>query len=213
LLRYPDEYNFAAINNFAVKRSKADYVIFLNNDTKIITKDWIEGMLMWAQQKEIGAVGCKLLYKDNTIQHAGVLLGVGGVANHAYYRQPKANDFYFSNLNCVRNYLAVTGACMMILRKKFNDVGGFNEDLPLAYNDVELCLALYENGYRNVYTPYPQLFHFESKSRDPHVSIGEDQFMKDKWGKYIRNDPYYNRNLNRDLTSAPAFSLPANGSN
>ncbi len=207
VLDYPKEYNFSAINNFAVSKSTADYVLFLNNDTKIITENWLEGLLMWASQKEIGAVGAKLLYPDHTVQHAGILVGVGGVANHAYYRQPEENNFYFNHLHCVRNYLAVTGACMMVSREKFNKVGGFEEKLPLAFNDVDLGLKLHEKGLRNVYTPYVELIHFESKSRDPKVTKNEDQFMHDKWDKYIKNDPYYNPNLTRDISSKPPFSL------
>ncbi|MBN1331472.1 glycosyltransferase family 2 protein [Candidatus Dojkabacteria bacterium] len=207
VLDYPHEYNFSAINNFAAKQSRADYILFLNNDTKVVNSDWLSGLLMWAQQKEIGAVGCKLLCPDRKVQHAGILLGVGGVANHAYYRQPEENNFYFNQLHCVRNYLAVTGACMMLSKAKFDEVGGFNEELPLAFNDVDLCLKLYEKGYRNVYTPYVELYHYESKSRDPQVSEYEDKYMQGKWSGFINNDPYYNPNLNKDLNKKPVWSL------
>ncbi|MBD3280593.1 glycosyltransferase [Candidatus Dojkabacteria bacterium] len=207
VIDYPKEYNFSAINNFAAKKSKADFMLFLNNDTEVINDNWLKGLLMWVQQEKVGAVGCKLLYPDKTVQHAGVLLGVGGVANHAYYKQPEENNFYFNHLHCVKNYMAVTGACMMVSRKKFNEVGGFNEELPLAFNDVELCLKLYEKGYRNVYTPYVELYHYESKSRDPHVAESEDKYMEEKWKKYIENDPHYNPNLNKNLVKTPIFSL------
>lgn len=207
VIDYPKKYNFSAINNFAVKQSKADYVVFLNNDTKVINDKWLRGLLMWAQQKEVGAVGAKLLYPDRTVQHAGIVLGVGGIANHAYYRQPEENDFYFNQLHCVRNYLAVTGACMMIAKNKFDEVKGFNEKLPLSFNDVDLCLKLHQKGYGNVYTPYVELIHYESKSRDPKVLPHEDEYMLKKWKKYIDNDPYYNPHLTQDISTNPAFSL------
>ncbi|MBD3351652.1 MAG: glycosyltransferase, partial [Candidatus Lokiarchaeota archaeon] len=207
VLKYKEEFNFSAINNFAASKSNADFLLFLNNDTKVITEGWLEKLVAWAEQKDIGAVGCKLLYPDRTVQHAGIILGVGGVANHAYYKMPEANQFYFNHLHAIKNYMAVTGACLMVEKKKFDEIGGFNTSLPHSYNDVELCLELYEKDYRNVYIPFVELIHYESKSRDPKVTPNEDVYMQKRWGKYIKNDPYYNPNLNKDLTKGPAFSL------
>jgi len=206
---YNKEFNFAAVNNFGVEKSKGEYLLFLNNDTEIITKGWLTELLSWTQQKEIGAVGCKLLYKNRDVQHAGIVLGVGGVAHHAYYRLSEENDFYFNHLHCVRNYLAVTGACLMVSREKFVGAGAFNEDLPAAFNDVDLCLKLFEKGYRNVYTPHCEIFHYESRTRDPKVEGWEDEYMKRRWGNFIKNDPFYNPNLNRDLNKGRMFSVKA----
>lgn len=199
ILSYNKSFNYSAINNFATRNSKSDYIIFLNNDTEVITKDWIQEMLQWAQLKEIGAVGAKLLYPDHRIQHAGVILGLGGIANHAYYREVDGTVRYYNHLNCVRNYSAVTGACLMIKKDKFDLVGGFNEiDLPINYNDIDLCLKLIEKGYRNVYTPYAKLYHHESASRFPIISDSEDRYMRKQWGNYISKDPFYNPNFNLD---------------
>jgi len=207
IIGYKGEYNFAAINNKAAKESSADYFLFMNNDTQVISSGWVAGLLAWAQLENIGCVGPKLLYPDRSIQHAGVVLGVGGVANHAYYRMPDKTDFYFNHLHSTRNYLAMTAACVLISKEKFNEVGGFNEDLPESYNDVDLCLKLYEKGYRHVYVPFIEVIHFESKSRDPRVRPQEDEYMYKKWSKYIKNDPFYNPNLSKDPTKAPIFSL------
>lgn len=204
---YKGAYNFSKMNNFAVSKTDADYVLFLNNDTEVITKDWIEKMLGWAEQKDIGSVGVQLLYGNRYIQHAGIILGVGGVANHAFYKMPGNTEFYYNHLNCIRNYLALTAACLMIGRSKFEEVGGFNEDLPESYNDIDLGLKLFEAGYRNVYLPYVKLIHYESQSRDPQVKRHEDEYMYGKWRKYIDTDPYYNPNLTTELKDKPVFSL------
>ena len=207
VIDYHGKYNFAAINNFGVSKSDANYLIFLNNDTQIITDGWIDDLFAWAEQDEIAAVGPKLLYGNRSVQHAGIVLGAGGVANHVYYKMPEATDFYFNHLHATRNYLALTAACMMVSRKKFNEVGGFNEDLPLSYNDVDLCLKLFEKGYRNVYVPYVEVIHYESRSRNPKVLPHEDEYMLGTWKKYIDHDPYYNPNLSRNIKEAPIFSV------
>lgn len=198
VLSYDKPFNYSAINNFAVKNTESDYLVFLNNDTKVISANWIEKLLVWAQQEEIGAVGCKLLYPNHLVQHAGVVFtGTGGV-KHAYQNMVDGDDFYFNNLNSVRNYLAITAACMMVRREVFESVGGFNEkDFAVAYNDIDLCLKIYEAGFRNVYTPEAKLYHYESQTRKPEPAESEVRNLKEKWGKYFDNDPYYNPNFDK----------------
>jgi O-antigen biosynthesis protein len=207
VINYSGNFNFAKINNFAVSRSTADFLLFLNNDTEVITDNWIELLLGWAEQKNIACVSPRLLYPNKRVQHAGIILGAGGIANHAYYRMRKDTNFYFSNLHCVRNYSALTAACMLIGREKFLEVGGFNQELPASYNDVDLCLELTKKGYRHVYIPYLDVIHYESMSRNPDVKKWEDEYMAKKWNGAIDNDPYYNINLTRDLIKRPTFSL------
>jgi len=201
--KYDDPFNFSAINNWAAQKAKGEYLLFLNNDTEVISPDWIESMLEMAMRPGIGAVGAKLLYPNNTIQHAGVILGINGVANHAFRHMPADWHGYFGYANVVRNYSAVTAACLMISKQHFDQVGGFDEEhLAVAYNDVDLCLKLLKKGYRNVYTPFAQLYHHESISRGQDSS-GDQRFddeatyMKDRWGEWIENDPYYNPHLTR----------------
>lgn len=209
-LKWKKEFNFAAVNNFGVKVTKGKYILFLNNDTEVINSEWLEAMLEHAQRKEVGAVGAKLLFKDGSIQHCGIVLGLGSdrVAGHAFIHQ---RDFgYFGYPHILRNYSAVTAACMLLSRKKFEEVGGFGEEFKTCYNDVDLCLKLRNKGYLVVYTPYAQLYHFES------ISLGkveegkrtidkkETALMKEKWGDLLLNDPYYNPNLTLDKND---FSL------
>ncbi|NLZ24723.1 glycosyltransferase [Candidatus Dojkabacteria bacterium] len=208
-LYWKKKFNYSAVNNFGVKYSKGEYILLLNNDTEVITPDWIEGMLEHAQREEIGAVGVKLYYPNNTIQHAGVVLGIGGsnkeesIAAHimsGFSREiigiPYARDL-------IRNYSAVTAACLMISREKYEKIGKLNEKLRIAFNDVDFNLKLMEEGYNNIFTPYVELYHHESISvgkpqlgtRDMEEFKKEINYMKKKWNKYIINDPFYNRNL------------------
>lgn len=202
LLNWNKDFNFSQVNNFAVKKCVGDYLLFLNNDTEIITSDWIESMLQLAQNKDIGAVGCKLIYKNHNIQHAGVILGVGGIANHNFYRLPDQTSQPFPMLNSkdlIRNFSAVTGACLLISKNKFLSVNGFDDNLKIAYNDVDLCLKLNQKGYRTAYTPFAKLYHYESisisKNRDESQFKKEQSLMINRWGSVINNDPYYNQNL------------------
>lgn len=215
VLSYDQPFNYSAINNFAAQNSSADYILFLNNDTSAIEPRWIEEMLMWAQMDKVGAVGAKLLFPDFTVQHAGVIIGQGPdvhdahrpVAAHAFYKEREGSLRAFNQLNLVRNYSAVTGACLMINRSKFNEVGGFDEvNLAVNYNDVDLCLKLLEKGYRNVYTAHARLFHYESASRVKEPPKGETMFMRKKWKQYIDNDPYYNPNFARNTVHS--YVLP-----
>lgn len=200
---YNQPFNYSAINNWGANLAKGEYLLFLNNDTEVISPGWIEAMLEQAARKPIGAVGAKLLYSNKTVQHSGVILGIAGVANHAFRHLPAGQHGYFGYANVIRNYSSVTAACLMIQARKFWEVGGFDEkNLAVSYNDVDLCLELLRKGYRNVYTPYAQLYHFESVSRenDKLAPEGlrfsqEKKLMQGKWGKLINNDPYYNPNL------------------
>jgi GT2 family glycosyltransferase len=150
----------------------------------------------------VGAVGAKLLYSNNTVQHAGVILGVGGVANHAYHRQHPASTTYWGHLNTERDYSALTGACLMVSKELFTACDGFNEDLSIAYNDIDLCLKLVEMGKINIYTPYAELYHHESVSRGYEISPEKKKRLEQEskilhriWGEKLKHDPMYNLNL------------------
>ena len=198
ILDYKKEFNYSLINNFAVKKTESDYLLFLNNDTKIITPQWIEEMLSHAQRKEVGAVGGLLLYKDGTIQHAGIVIGLGGVAAHSHRGFPGASNGHGGLVSCVRDVSAVTAACMMVKRSKFLQIKGFDENLKIAYNDVDLCLRLERLGLRNIYTPYMKIYHYETKTRKKTKgeNIKDTGFFLKRW-KYIlkKGDPFYNPNL------------------
>ncbi|MFM7424158.1 MAG: glycosyltransferase family 2 protein [Elainella sp.] len=198
-------FNFSKINNYAVTKAKGNYLLFLNNDVQVITPDWLEGLIEQAQRSSIGAVGALLLYPDNTIQHAGVILGVQGVANHGHRHFPGTAPGYFGNLATLNNYAAVTGACLMCRRHVFEDIGGFNEQLAVAYNDIDLCLKMLQAGYRNIYLPHVKLYHHESKSRGREDTAEkqlrlqqETKLFCELWNQYVENDPYYSLHLTRD---------------
>jgi O-antigen biosynthesis protein len=203
---YDAPFNYSAINNYGVKLAKGTHIVLLNNDTEIITPDWIEVLLEHSQRPEVGIVGAKLYYPDNTIQHAGVVIGYGaGVAGHSHYHEDRDSDGYFSSLNVIHNVSAVTGALMMIEKGLFEKSGGLNEiDFTVALNDIDLCVRLLKKGYLNVFTPYCEAYHRESVSR------GYDEDSPEKQRRYAkemevfrrmhgelleRGDPYYNPNL------------------
>jgi GT2 family glycosyltransferase len=189
-------FNFALVNNFGIAATDSPLVLFLNDDTEVTEPGWLTAMVEHAQGPEVGAVGARLLYPDGRIQHAGVVLGVGGVAGHSHKYFPADHPGYFSFLNLVRNYSAVTAACLLMRRDVFEKLGGFNDvDLAVAFNDVDLCLRLRRAGYRVVYTPYATLKHHESASRGFDVDSAEVRYMKRTWGRYLERDPYYNPNL------------------
>ena len=198
ILNYNRPFNYSLINNFAVKKTNSDFVIFLNSDTKIITPTWIEEMLQIAQRKDIGAVGGLLLYKDNTIQHAGIIVGLGGVAAHSHRGFDAMSNGHGGLLTLTRDVSAITAACMMIERSKFLKVKGFDESLRIAYNDVDLCLRLQRIGLKSIYTPYMRIYHYETKTRKK--TVGENStdtgiFIK-RWKYFIKKgDPFYNPNL------------------
>ena len=204
-LQKVSEFNYSALINFGVKNVDGEFVLQLNNDTKLITKDWLELFIGYAQNSEIGAVGARLYYEDKTIQHAGIIVGVSGIAGNALVNLPYGKHAYFGREAATRNVLAVTGACLFARRSLYYEVGFMDEkEFKVAFNDVDFCLKLYENGYRNVYNPYIELIHYESKSRGYEISEEkEERFEKEannfkrKWSKYIKYDPYYNKNLSR----------------
>ncbi len=198
ILNYNKPFNYSLINNFAVKKIQSDFIVFLNNDTKIITPQWIEEMLSIAQRKDIGAVGGLLLYKDDTIQHAGIIVGLGGVAAHSHRGFDSMSNGHGGLLTLTRDVSAVTAACLMVEKSKFLKIKGFDANLKIAYNDVDLCLRLQKIGLKNIYTPYMKIYHYESKTRGKTVgenTIDTGIFIK-KW-KYLikKGDPFYNSNL------------------
>ncbi|AFY36963.1 glycosyl transferase family 2 [[Leptolyngbya] sp. PCC 7376] len=200
LLRCDQPFNLPMRINIGVKKAKGDFLLLLNDDIEVITPDWIESMLELAQQEEVGAVGAKLFFPNETIQHAGVVV-LGGNPGHACYGYPHEHPGYFLSNIINRNYFAVTGACLMMRSQLYRELGGFDEYFPLNYNDVDLCLKAHQAGYRNVVTPYAQLYHYESVSRDKGLQPGEWQKFNDKWEKYFKetgDDPYYNPNLSND---------------
>lgn len=203
ILEYHKPFNYSAINNFGVKHTKGDVVVFLNNDVEIISSGWLREMVQHALREEIGAVGAKLYYDNNTIQHAGVVLGIGGVAGHSHKYFLKDAHGYFSRLKIIQNYSAVTGACLAVRKKLFEEVGGFDEEnLKVAFNDVDFCMKLQAKGYRNIWTPYAELYHHESISRGSDETQEKKErfksevlYMKNKWLSKLEEDRYYNCNL------------------
>lgn len=195
------EFNYSAINNLAVKESKGDYVLLLNNDTEIITPNFIELMLGYAMQKHVGAVGAQLFYPDNTVQHGGVIVGLGGIAGHAFVDYPKGSIVWGGRLSVPYDYGAVTAACLMVDKKKFNEVKGLDENIKVAFNDIDFNLKLQSKGYYNVFVPMAQLYHYESKSRGMDNTtekykrfVSEVNRMTETWEKELKNDPFYNPN-------------------
>lgn len=203
IIEYQKDFNFSAINNFAVNQSNGSIVLLLNNDTEVITTSWLEHFVSYTSMPDIGAVGAMLYYPDNTIQHAGVILGIGGVAGHAYQGSPKGSNGQFGRLNLVQNLSAVTAACLAIEKRKYLEAGGLNEqDLKIAFNDVDFCIRLLKKGYRNLWTPNVELYHYESASRGYEDTPDkkkrfEDEvhYMMKKWEGILDFDPAYNPNL------------------
>jgi GT2 family glycosyltransferase len=201
----PAPFNYSALNNRAIATVGAPYVVLLNNDTEVIAPDWMEAMLGQARRAEIGAVGALLLYDDDTVQHAGVIVGILGLAGHAHRYFPAGSGGYHGAMKLDTNYLAVTGACLMIAREKYLEVGGLDEELAVSSNDVDLCLKLYAAGYRNVVVPRAVLRHKESKTRggdDTPAKIRrtmhEIGLIRSRWTDLSARDPYYNPNLTAD---------------
>ncbi len=187
-----DPFNFSQRINLGVKASSGEYVLMLNDDTEIITPTWIEELLGFAQQQDIGAVGAKLLTAQHQVQHAGIIL-IENSPGHIYYGVPDIGQGYFNALVAYKNYLAVTGACLMVSRKKYDEVGLMDETFPVNYNDVDLCLKLHEKGYRNVFNPHVVLYHYESISRAKGYQVGELHKFILRWQHYppALSDPYY----------------------
>ena len=204
ILTYPGKtFNYSAINNFGVQQAKGEYLLFLNNDIEVITPDWIEQMLGNCQRPEVGIVGAKLYYPDNTIQHAGIIIGIGGIAGHAFLVLARAKSGYLHKASLQMDYSAVTAACMMMKAEAFRKAGGFEEKLTVAFNDVDLCLRTVEQGWLVVYDPHVEMYHYESKSRGAEDSEEklrrfqqEIEFMRTRWIRLLKDgDPNYNPNL------------------
>ncbi len=196
VFRYPGVFNYSAVNNEGVKQATGAYLLFLNNDTEVLTVDWLSDMVGQAQRPEVGAVGAKLLYSDGRIQHAGVVLGVCGVAGHAFRHCPNAHPYYHGLSDSMRSCSAVTGACLMVSRTLFDQVGGFDEHLPVEFNDVDLCLRIRQQGYRIVYDPAVVLYHHENATRKGRLSPSDEKRFIEQWGNLlVKGDPYYNPNL------------------
>ena len=197
------EFNYSAINNFGEKYAKGEYLLFLNNDTEIIEPDCIQEMLGYCQREDVGAVGARLLYQDDTIQHAGVVIGFGGIAGHTFIGLHKNENSYFHRAMCAQDYSAVTAACVMVKRSVFESVGGFSTELAVAFNDIDLCMKIRAADKLIVYDPYALLYHYESKSRgleDTPEKVArfnrEIAIFAKKWPDILKNgDPYYNPNL------------------
>jgi GT2 family glycosyltransferase len=194
--RAPGAFNFAAINNLGVRHARGEHLLFLNNDTQVIAPDWLEAMIEHAQRPEVGAVGAKLLFPDGRIQHAGVVVGLGGIAGHAFKHHTGVRADRAGLPDVVRNCSAVTGACLMVSRARFDEVQGFDERLRVVFNDIDLCLRLRERGYLIVFTPRALLYHYESASRGRREPPDDLKLFRSRWGEALRRgDPYYNPNL------------------
>ena len=214
-----ESFNYSELINKGAEEASGEFLLLLNNDTEVITRDWIEELLMYAQRDDVGAVGCKLYYPDYTIQHAGVVIGLGAhrTAGHVHYRLAKGNLGYMGRLCYAQNFTAVTGACMMVSKKDFEALGGFDEGFAVALNDVDFCLRLRHIGRVNVFTPFAELFHYESASRGSDVT-GEDaakaeryeresEAFRSKWAEDLAaGDPYFNPNFSLDYSN---FTLKA----
>lgn len=196
-------FNYSAINNFGAAHAKGDYLLLLNNDTEIISPDCLEQLLGYCMRPDVGAVGARLYYEDDTVQHAGVVVGFGGIAGHCFVQQKRDATGYCHRIICAQDYSAVTAACMMVKREAFDKVGGLTEELAVAFNDIDFCMKLRAAGYLIVYNPYAELYHYESKSRgleDTPEKVArfnkEIQIFEKRWSDILRNgDPYYNPNL------------------
>lgn len=203
IIEWNKPFNFSAINNHATNFAKGEVLLFLNNDTEVINQDWMERMLEHAVRKDVGAVGGKLYYADGTVQHAGIILGVRGLAGHSHKHFTRESLGYWGRLKIVQNLSAVTGACLMTRRGVFDEVGGFDEGYAYAFNDVDLCMKIRERGYWVIYTPYAELYHHESKSRGGEdTPEKQERFRKEielfqqKWSHVLdKGDPYYSPNL------------------
>ncbi|MBW4693768.1 MAG: glycosyltransferase [Lyngbya sp. HA4199-MV5] len=199
-------FNYSKLNNYGVNQAKGEFLLFLNNDTEILTSDWVDAMVEQAQRTSIGAVGVQLLYPDNTLQHAGVVAGIGGVAGHSHRYLASDEPGYFNQIQTVNNYSAATAACLMCRRDAFMAVGGFEEQLAIAFNDIDFCFKLVEKGYRNIYLPHVKLYHYESKSRgfedteEKQVRFRKEiAYMQLRWHSLIEHDPCYNPNLSKQI--------------
>ncbi len=218
IVTYKGEFNYSAVNNLGEAYAGGEYILLLNNDTEVITVNWMEELLMYAQREDVGAVGAKLYYGDKTIQHAGVVIGLGAhrTAGHTHYKQHRQNLGYMGRLCYAQNVSAVTGACLMVKKSLYDEVGGLEEGFAISLNDVDLCLKLREKNLLNVFTPFAELYHHESVSRGLDDTgekaeryNRESEKFREKWKKALeQGDPYYNKNFSLDRSD---FSLKVKG--
>lgn len=203
VIRDDRPFNYSALNNRAAREARGELLCLMNNDIEVITPDWLDEMASQALRPEIGIVGCRLWYPDDTLQHAGVILGMGGVAGHAHHKMTRAQNGYFSRARLVQNYSAVTAACLVVRKSVFQEVEGLNEaDLAIAFNDVDLCLKVRDAGYRNLWTPFAELYHHESATRgfedtpEKQARFAKEiGYMLQRYGQSLQFDPAYNPNL------------------
>jgi GT2 family glycosyltransferase len=217
VLRIDEPFNFSRLNNVAAAQARGDLLCFLNNDTEAISPAWLEEMAGLACRPDVGAVGAMLYYPDDTIQHAGVVMWMGGIASHAHHGLTRGDPGSLGRAALTQTVTAVTAACMMVRKTVFVEAGGFDERLAVAYNDVDFCLRLRTRGYHNVWTPFAELYHHESVSRGRDLEgPGRDRFraeslaMIDRWSAAVPEDPYYNVNLALDRTDF-ALAFPPRG--
>ena len=214
IVTYRGGFNYSAVNNLGVRHASGEYILLLNNDTEVITVTWMEELLMYAQRRDVGAVGAKLYYPDKTIQHAGVVIGLGAhrTAGHVHYKQHRQNLGYMGRLCYAQDMTAVTGACLMVKKSLYLEAGGLDESFAVSLNDVDFCLKLREKGLLNVFTPFAELFHYESASRGSDVQgenasryDRESEVFREKWKEALAaGDPYFNPNFSLDRSD---FSL------
>jgi GT2 family glycosyltransferase len=190
---FPGRFNYSKANNLGLSHATGDYLVFMNNDIEVLTPEWIENMLYYAEQRDVGAVGALLLYANATVQHAGVVLGCRGTADHVFRFMPGDSDGYAGSVSCAREVSAVTAACMMMSRSLYEEVGGFDEHFFTHYQDVDLCLKIRRLGKRIIYTPHAKFFHHESTSRGQYYDLVDRALLLDYWEPLFRTgDPYYN---------------------
>lgn len=214
IVTYTGSFNYSAINNLGVRHTTGEYLLLLNNDTEVISVNWMEELLMYAQREDVGAAGAKLYYGDKTIQHAGVVIGLGAhrTAGHTHYKQSRQNLGYMGRLCYAQDVSAVTGACLMVKKSLYEEVGGLDESFAVSLNDVDFCLKLREKGLLNVFTPFAELYHYESISRglddngEKAERYNEEAArFRERWKEMLAaGDPYYNPNFSLDRSD---FSL------
>jgi len=206
VIRDERDFNYSALNNAAVQQAQGEYIGLINNDIEVISPEWLEEMMGLAMRPNIGAVGARLWYPNDTLQHGGVIIGLGGVAGHSHKNLRKGAPGYFYRAQLIQNFSAVTAACLVVKKSIYQEVGGLDEvNLKIAFNDVDFCLRLCEAGYRNVWTPYADLYHHESATRGYEDSpekqmrfMNEVLYMKKRWGDSLLDDAAYSRNLTLD---------------
>ncbi|WP_323813315.1 glycosyltransferase family 2 protein [Cellvibrio sp. NN19] len=214
VIRDDRPFNYSQLNNVAAKEARGEILGLINNDIEVIEPDWLGEMVSHVLRPEVGAVGAKLLFPNNTLQHGGVVLGVGGVANHAHLYIPRQHHGYFARASLIQQFSAVTAACLLVRKSVYEEASGLDEvNLVVAFNDVDFCIRLKKLGYNNIWTPYAELYHHESATRGQDIApekrarfVREVNYMMDTWGKDFLDDPAYNPNLNLDF---PDFALSA----